>query len=1019
MKNNKRFFAFLFAVLGFFVTSHKVEAAVSFNNVGNDCRTVAIANFTTNQGFTNPCWPNSTVSGSAGDVLNVRIYYHNTGTSSAADTRIKLIQNTSGSATTHSLTGSVSSSGVVAQGGVSATLSTAQTLTPVSALWYPNQTSSNPTNLPINDVMSANGASIGTIAPGWGTQGSVVIVLQVSAPTAQTCTDTTATNYGGPLPCTYQAQTCTNPAATNYGGALPCVFPPVVQIPTVTTNTPSASSATTGYFSGYYSGANVTSTGFDYYQSGWTGNVMSVNASTSTSFTASVSNLTPNTTYYVRAKATNTAGTGYGIYMPFTTPANQQTIYACSDGIDNDGDGYTDSQDPACAGNPNGSTEYPFNNLLPTVYQCSNGIDDDGDSFVDMQDPGCSSSTDNTESPFNYPQVTLPYVTTLSAQAGQNSATLYGTYSGTSVTSTGFDYYQSGWTGNIQSVNAPLGTSFSQVVSGLQANTTYYVRAKATNSAGTGYGTYLSFTTNAVVVQTCTDYSATNYGGPLPCVYPQALTVVTNQPTNIGQTYATFSGSYYGGYNGSGGILLPVMPTGYFQYGTSSSFGMITPSTIAYSSGFTSYVSNLTQNTTYYVRACVNVMTGNSGVVCGNTVTFTTTGTIYQQYNLPSVTTYTATNVAQNYATFNGYIDMQGSYGSRYFQYGTNINSLNYSTPSQTAYTGNVSELVSNLMPNTTYYFRLVGTNTYGTNYGQVYSFVTSGNTNIPYNGPQSTLVLTTVATNVGQSSARLNGVIRDAVVGSQMWFEYGADTGLGLTTTAQTVQSSFVPYYDAVFNLEPNIGYYYRAVARINGVVINGDIVSFRTLSIKAPVVVTPAGTGTGTGSTNLMLEIKNKYKVACAGDSLDYEITYKNLSKKTLTDAVIQIHLPKELKFVRATDGSYDSKDYTLTIALGTLAPDATGTHFMQVKATEETKDTTVVSGTLQVTMPDKVQDSIIAYDISDDATCATNGLGAAALFGAGFFPQTLGGWLLLILIILLIIVAVRQTVRKTVVQ
>ena len=82
------------STFGFFVTSHKVEAAVSFNNVGNDCRTVAIANFTTNQGFTNPCWPNSTVSGSAGDVLNVRIYYHNTGTSSAVDTRIKLIQNT-------------------------------------------------------------------------------------------------------------------------------------------------------------------------------------------------------------------------------------------------------------------------------------------------------------------------------------------------------------------------------------------------------------------------------------------------------------------------------------------------------------------------------------------------------------------------------------------------------------------------------------------------------------------------------------------------------------------------------------------------------------------------------------------------------------------------------------------------------------------------------------------------------------------------------------------------------------
>ncbi|HDP55581.1 MAG TPA: hypothetical protein ENN24_07895 [Bacteroidetes bacterium] len=37
------------------------------------------------------------------------------------------------------------------------------------------------------------------------------------------------------------------------------------------------------------------------------------------SFTSSISGLTPNTTYYVRAYATNSAGTGYGSTMSFTT----------------------------------------------------------------------------------------------------------------------------------------------------------------------------------------------------------------------------------------------------------------------------------------------------------------------------------------------------------------------------------------------------------------------------------------------------------------------------------------------------------------------------------------------------------------------------------------------------------------------------------------------------------------------------------------------------------------------------
>ncbi len=40
----------------------------------------------------------------------------------------------------------------------------------------------------------------------------------------QTCRDTSAINYGGPLPCRYQVQTCRDTSANNYGGALPCTY---------------------------------------------------------------------------------------------------------------------------------------------------------------------------------------------------------------------------------------------------------------------------------------------------------------------------------------------------------------------------------------------------------------------------------------------------------------------------------------------------------------------------------------------------------------------------------------------------------------------------------------------------------------------------------------------------------------------------------------------------------------------------------------------------------------------------
>jgi len=76
----------------------------------------------------------------------------------------------------------------------------------------------------------------------------------------------------------------------------------------------------------------------------------------------------------------------------------------CSDGIDNDGDGLVDLDDPDCLGDPNHPRELPA---------CSDGIDDDGDGFIDfdggasanggvpvaLPDPGCLGASGRTESP--------------------------------------------------------------------------------------------------------------------------------------------------------------------------------------------------------------------------------------------------------------------------------------------------------------------------------------------------------------------------------------------------------------------------------------------------------------------------------------------------------------------------------------------------------------------------------------------------------------------------------------------
>lgn len=61
--------------------------------------------------------------------------------------------------------------------------------------------------------------------------------------------------------------------------------------------------------------------------------------------------------------------------------------YGCADGIDNDGDGFTDQQDPQCYG-PLGAESPDGIGRLPTGA-CANGIDDDGDGLADRDDPDC------------------------------------------------------------------------------------------------------------------------------------------------------------------------------------------------------------------------------------------------------------------------------------------------------------------------------------------------------------------------------------------------------------------------------------------------------------------------------------------------------------------------------------------------------------------------------------------------------------------------------------------------------
>ncbi len=260
-------------------------------------------------------------------------------------------------------------------------------------------------------------------------------------------------------------------------------------------------------------------------------------------------------------------------------------------------------------------------------------------------------------------------------------------------------YFQYGTTTNYGSTTLSqikTGNTYQSIsanVSGLTANTTYYFRLVATNSAGTRYGVDRTFTT------------LTATGPP----------VVTTNPASL---IASFSATLNGSADPHG---LPT--TVYFQYGTTVSYGLTTAPQSKSGNTYQSVsanISGLTAGTTYHFRI---VATNSAGTVYGNDRTFTTLSAT----GPPVVITNPATNIATNTATLNGTVNPHGLTTTVYFQYGTTI-SYGHTSVSQSK-TGNlyqnVSANISGLTASTTYHFRIVGTNNSGTTYGSDRTFTT------------------------------------------------------------------------------------------------------------------------------------------------------------------------------------------------------------------------------------------------------------------------------------------------------
>ncbi len=139
-------------------------------------------------------------------------------------------------------------------------------------------------------------------------------------------------------------------------------------------------------------------------------------------------------------------------------------------------------------------------------------------------------------------------------------------------------------------------------------------------------------------------------------------------------------------------------------------------------------------------------------------------------------------------------------------------------------------------------------------------------------------------------------------------------------------------------------------------------------------------------------------------------YDVEWKNISGQTLRKVALRIVLPESMTFENTNRGSYTSKDNTITLDVDELRPGETGDMLFtaRTKSTLRNNQLVVVVANMVYTDNSDTQGDVVAY-ATHHVDLGGSVLGAN-VFGAGFFPTTLLGWLFFLLLLLLLLLLVR---------
>lgn len=296
------------------------------------------------------------------------------------------------------------------------------------------------------------------------------------------------------------------------------------------------------------------------------------------------------------------------------------------------------------------------------------------------------------------PKVATDTVTNITQSSGRATGHIVSD-GGSAITERGVCYSTNPSAVNTKRQGTGTGNNITVEVNGLDDNTTYYVRAYATNSKGTAYGDVKSFTTSEQRPSLSNVHAVTG----------------TTTHNSIQISYTVGSGAHTTiaehGLCWSSTVSSPTISNTHISNGSGTGTKTAT-------------ISNLQPSTTYYVCAYAKTQRENK-IEYSSPYTFTTTA----DASIPTVTTAAVSSITSNSATCGGTITIGagGVVTARGVCWGTTATpTVSGAHTTDGSGSGTFSSAITGLSSSTTYYVRAYATTSTSTYYGSAVSFTTT-----------------------------------------------------------------------------------------------------------------------------------------------------------------------------------------------------------------------------------------------------------------------------------------------------